>query len=106
MENAIVHAFEADNNNKRVLIEFTIINSEILEVAIEDNGLGINKTINDVTKLHRPSFGLRNIKERLALIFPDETTEDLFKVTDLSDNGTTGTRVSILMPIINKNIQV
>lgn len=76
IENYIIHGFDLRRNNN--LIKITILNKENdIYIQIEDNGVGISQEELDELKrdfetfdiLNRSSIGLRNVNERIKLIY-------------------------------------
>ena len=81
VENIFKHAFDKEYPNPTFKIEFTILDKNLLQIVISDNGKGNTKT----TKTHI-SKGISIAKERLQIIQP--TNLDPLKI-DFSENGTT-----------------
>jgi hypothetical protein len=81
VENIFKHAFDDNSPNPTFKINFRILNKNLLEIVISDNGKGKTKT----TKTHI-SKGISIAKERLMIMQP--TNLDPIKI-DFSANGTT-----------------
>jgi hypothetical protein len=81
VENIFKHAFDEEYSNPTFKIEFTILDKNVLQIVISDNGKGNTKT----TKTHI-SRGITIAKERLQIMQP--TNLDPIKI-DFSENGTT-----------------
>ena len=81
VENIFKHAFDEKYPNPAFKIEFTILDKNLLQIVISDNGKGNTKT----TKTHI-SKGISIAKERLQIMQP--TNFDPIKI-DFSENGTT-----------------
>lgn len=88
VENAIIHGFadKTENGELSITIE-RVYDSLVLQIT--DNGKGMPREF-DVDK--SAGFGLKSVKERLALLFPDNSTFGLNK----TEGG--GTSVSITIP--------
>ena len=81
MENIFKHAFDDNHPNPTFKINFRILDKNLLEIVISDNGKGKNKT----TKSHI-SKGITIANERLRIMQP--TNLDPIKI-DFTENGTT-----------------
>ena len=81
VENIFKHAFDDNFSNPTFKIEFIILEKNLIEIIISDNGKGNTKT----TKTHI-SKGIAIAKERLQIMQP--TNLDPIKI-DFSENGTT-----------------
>jgi anti-sigma regulatory factor (Ser/Thr protein kinase) len=81
VENIFKHAFDKEYPNPTFKIEFAILDKNVLQILISDNGKGNTKT----TKTHI-SKGIAIAKERLKIMQP--TNVDPIKI-DFSENGTT-----------------
>jgi hypothetical protein len=81
VENIFKHAFNDDFTKPTFKIEFTILNKNLMEIIISDNGNGNTKN----TKTHI-SKGIAIAKERLQILQPSNL--DPIKI-DFSENGTT-----------------
>ena len=81
VENIFKHAFDDNYPNPRFKINFRILDKNLLEIVISDNGKGKNKT----TKSHI-SKGIAIANERLRIM--QRTNLDPIKI-DFTENGTT-----------------
>ncbi|MDI5897513.1 sensor histidine kinase [Flavobacterium yafengii] len=88
VENIFKHAFDNEYPNPTFKIEFTILDKNLMQILISDNGKGNTKA----TKTH-VSKGIAIAKERLQIMQPYNL--DPIKI-DFSENGTT---VNILILI-------
>lgn len=100
VENAFFHAFQTTKSGK--IHVFIYSNQEKLFCEITDNGDGMSerqletlfqkdRPVNSVTRI-----GLVNVKERLAMIYPDNSS---FQI--VSESGY-GTNITLSFPAINK----
>ncbi|MFV5693123.1 histidine kinase [Flavobacterium sp. LT1R49] len=81
VENIFKHAFDDNFTNPTFKIEFIILDKNLMQILISDNGKGNAKT----TKTHI-SRGIAIAKERLQIMHP--STLDPIKI-DFLENGTT-----------------
>lgn len=104
LENAIWHGLRYKTEKGTLTLGFTV-SKQTLEVLIEDDGIGLQKSKQLKTqhqKAHQ-SRGISNTKERIDLL------NDIYKaginmsMTEIADSNTSGTRVLISVPIIYKN---
>lgn len=85
IENSIKHGVEPAS--KQILISISsFINEKYLIIEVEDNGQGLNESINEGT-------GIRNIKARLEQMYGDNK---LFSMSDLEGNGV---KTTIQIPV-------
>jgi len=105
VENAIKHGLLPKKG--KGILKITLGRSEnILNCAIEDNGVGRKSSYNRHANSERSSLGLKILSSRLHLHSPGSSAEMII-INDLySDDGTpSGTRVDIKLPIqIEKNV--
>jgi hypothetical protein len=80
VENIFKHAFDEESQHPTFKIEFTILDKNVLQILISDNGKGNTKT----AKTHI-SKGITIAKERLQIMQP--TNLNPIKI-DFSENGT------------------
>ncbi|MCD4723586.1 MAG: histidine kinase [Bacteroidales bacterium] len=103
LENAIWHGIMPRGEKGRIDISVSYAANNVLDVSIEDNGIGREKAakISEKRKGHR-STGMKNIEERIKLINKLYKTRMEIKITDLFDekNQPAGTRINILIPTI------
>ncbi len=103
VENAIWHGLVNKNNGEAGMIKISVNEeNEILNCAIEDNGIGREaaREIREKSVLKTKSMGMKITEERLKLI-AKEGWERLVKIIDLKDqlNHALGTRVEINIPV-------
>ena len=65
VENVFVHAFSPDIKNPKLRVSFNLISKDVLQCAVEDNGVGFSDALKN--KLHS-SKGVSLVKERLELL--------------------------------------
>jgi hypothetical protein len=99
IENAIIHGIAPLMKGGFIQIKFMIENN-ILEIHIEDNGIGRKKSaeINRIKK--HTSTGLVNIQDRIDIINQVENRNIRMKIVDLYDGTEAlGTLIKIYLPI-------
>ena len=106
IENAIHHGLRHDTkSDKRLSVTITQRNEKIM-IIVTDNGIGINKAslYSLSPSIKETSVGLSAITDRLELI-NQTRTHDLasFSIRDLSEEGGTGTRATLILPLIYMN---
>jgi ligand-binding sensor domain-containing protein len=84
VENVFVHAFDYTHKNPKLIISFSILNEDILECKIIDNGVGCREK--EIIKTHT-SKGINLAKERLTLL--KGSFENKIDVQHIEKNGTT-----------------
>ena len=91
VENAIRHGFEADQEDAKLVVSVLCKGKE-LEITIEDNGRGMDKTLvdeinnrgfNDLRS--RTNIGISNVVTRLEMYYGNEAR---IKVSDKAERGT------------------
>ena len=98
VENAIKHGLR--NKEEAGILQLSFIdNGDVLEVIIEDNGVGINNQAENRTKQHR-SMATDIFEMRRTLMQKRYKRKLSIRFTDLSSEGKTGTRVNINLPIL------
>ncbi len=98
VENAIKHGLMQKEEKGMLLLSFNDL-GDILEVTVEDNGLGINFAKQQNRKNHR-SMAMEIFEMRRQLMQKRYKKKFEIRFTDLSEEGETGTRVTIHLPII------
>ena len=102
IENAIWHGLMPKGFGI-VKIEIEDLN-DFLSIQIVDDGIGINQSqINASKNNGRRQFGLNITRERLTILEKKLGKPITFSITDLSIEGLSGTRISILLPLISEN---
>lgn len=106
VENAIWHGLMNKNDDEEGLIKISVKEeNEILNCAIEDNGIGREAALElrEKSILKTKSMGMKITEERLKLI-AKEGWERLINIVDLKDhtNQPLGTRVEITLPLQNQ----
>lgn len=98
VENAILHGIQPKNTCGVINIKLSLPHQHILEVIIEDNGIGINaaRNLNDGKKLKKESLAMHLTKERLNLL-TFQTGYRSRIVTEERAEG--GTRVTLQIPV-------
>lgn len=86
VENVFVHAFHASHPAPKLTISFEMLNKNILECKIIDNGMSLNAA--KKTKIHN-SKGIQLTKERLSLLQNSNVNPIDIQFTE--NNGTTVT---------------
>lgn len=101
IENSIHHGIKLKEGKGKILIKITSKGAYII-VIIEDNGIGLNTTMNAKKgiKSNRKSYGIETVRKRLFLRNGNESVD----IVDLSETElkTSGTRVTIKIKIENK----
>jgi len=96
IENAIKHGLSPKKSDRFLSVHFNAQGGKTLTCTIEDNGIGRNlsKSQGNVISANRSSVGLRNIHERLELLFG---SGENIRIIDLLDENRQpmGTRVVI-----------
>jgi sensor histidine kinase YesM/streptogramin lyase len=102
VENAIIHGINHLNKRGMIRVKFEEIGNKILCV-IDDNGIGRNQAENIKSKIHE-STATKVIIDRLNIIHRNSNL-DVLKIIDKLDeeNNSAGTRVELLLPILNEN---
>lgn len=100
IENAIWHGLRYREEKGFLNVMFKR-ETHLLSVIVEDNGIGRTKSEELKTKNQKEhvSTGLRNIGDRIKIINELYHVKLIVKIEDLNQNGETGTRVKILIPV-------
>lgn len=94
VSNAIIHGYQLDPT-REVLIKASVFD-DILEIAISDNGVGIE----DVISALKPSFTTRPDLERAGMgLAIMQSLSDNFAITSAKDKGTRITIVKSLKAV-------
>lgn len=95
VENSLEHGFTSAIENPEIVITISYDHSN-LRCSIEDNGIGISKSIYENTKEKTDSLGLQITKERLVSLSKDCKTSFFFSIE--SRSNTEGTIVVFNIP--------
>lgn len=96
IENAIIHGLMRKKGKKELFISFHDDTEDNIVCTIEDNGIGLpSKTIQKT--LNRPSRGMSIIAKRIEAL-RKFSNQEFITIENLKDQGSTGTRVTILIP--------
>lgn len=97
VENSIVHGFNKKHHGN-VFINVGKDNigkdNNVLKIIVEDDGIGLNQSVNNLNKHRTGGYGIRNVKERIAGYFGENYGITLFE----REQG--GTRVEIMLPLL------
>ncbi len=97
IENSIEHGFNGINYGAKIIVEFTIINNELL-ISIADNGVGLINIKKDATHISRAN---QIIKERLYLLNLKQKTKARFFIEN--NESDKGVAAKIYLPILYKD---
>jgi len=95
IENAISHGLNLKESDEKILLISASLleKSNIIELYIEDNGIGINETLlPDLLSMKSKGYGLKNINDRIQLYFGNS-----FGLSIESKEGI-GTKITIRIP--------
>jgi tetratricopeptide (TPR) repeat protein len=96
IENAIEHAFTADQEHREIGIHLTFEGKQ-LRCTITDNGIGID-AISNKTNIKKKSLATTITKERLEMLAKDFKTAGGITIADRKKDKERGTRVTLLVP--------
>lgn len=97
VENSIAHGLELkESNDKKLIVSASLIKElDIIELCVQDNGVGINETIlPNLLNMQTKGYGLKNVNDRIQLYFGDS-----FGLNIQSKEGI-GTSITIRIPAI------
>jgi signal transduction histidine kinase len=94
-ENALMHGLQHKTGEKQLHIQISKIKNAI-QITIEDNGIGIEEAKKLKTKSN--GMGLRMNEERIQMMKEKYGGNYSFKLIDLTEKGSEGTRVEIIIP--------
>lgn len=94
-ENALMHGLQHKTADKKLQIRIFKIKNAI-QITIEDNGIGIEEAKKLKTKSN--GVGLRMNEERIRMMQEKYGGNYSFKLIDLTEKGSEGTRVEICIP--------
>jgi len=98
VENAIKHGLKEKQEGGLLQLSFED-QGEVLEVVIEDNGIGIEQAQNKTGKQHK-SMAMAIFEERRRLMQKRYKKKLSVRFLDLNREGKTGTRVIIHLPVL------
>lgn len=102
VENAIWHGLSAKEGEKKLIICISLLTSNTIEIIIEDNGIGREKSSEFKNKkmIKRESIGLKLTEERLAVFSNKQHKKHQIIIEDKTNQGKAiGTKVSVVLPI-------
>ncbi len=100
VENAVKHGITGLKDRQgKIEVEY-VMRKEKLYCIIQDNGLGVD--INKKKDSDYISSGIRFTEERIKLIV-NNPNEQVIKMQNLNEFNQQGTRVEVLIPILNKD---
>lgn len=102
VENAIKHGLLHKKNNRRLTINFELLNNQsMLKCIVLDNGIGRVKA-NEIQNKKHNSFATEATAHRLELLNFGKEKKIGVEIEDLYDStNAMGTKVTLLIPIIN-----
>lgn len=95
VENAVKHGFNNISHKGKLLLKVER-NTSIIEIKIEDNGIGRENALKQNTSGTRQ--GLVMIDKMLELYYKISKKRIVYKIIDLKNNNVNGTRVEIRIP--------
>lgn len=103
IENAVWHGLRYKESRGKLIVKINQ-SKEFIEVLIEDDGIGREKSQALKTKHQRSSksTGLSNTSSRLAILNSVYGTNFSVGLTDLNNEGDSGTRVRLTIPTTQK----
>lgn len=101
IENSIWHGIMHVSGEKKIQLSIQKIDNKI-HCEVTDNGIGIDKTKDDSHKKinRRKFFGTQATENRIKLLH--RNIDVAVDISDISDETSTGTKVSIVFPIVKK----
>ncbi len=102
VENSIWHGIATLEQRGTIKISFSTYTSKSLKIVIEDNGIGMKKSMEYSDKTsQRQHLGMQIIKKRLELLSKKYKTETGIIYSEcFPDHSNTGTKVELIMPFI------
>lgn len=98
VENAVVHGFVKDKAGFLITIDISISTDDFLIITIRDNGRGFANTSKGYEHLSsKTSMGIEITRKRLEKLSRFYKTTYSLDVTDINDDGETGTEVIIIL---------
>ena len=106
-ENAVIHGLQHKEGERMLKIEVSgeqtrlavpnrLAHTSSILIIIEDNGIG--RTAAQKLATNKNGKGSRLMQERLEILQEKQNEKYRLQITDLNENGTTGTRVEIWVP--------
>jgi hypothetical protein len=95
VENSIVHGLEPNVPDYSITIRITQIAPAYLQIEIEDSGIGVNAGRLKPRTVGRTSMGISFNERRLQRLSDFYDLKQEIRISDLSDEGRKGTRVSV-----------
>lgn len=106
-ENAVIHGLQHKEGERKLMIEVSreltqlavdnrLAHSSSILIRIEDNGIGRAAAQNLGT--NKNGKGSKLMQERLQILQEKQGEKYRLQITDLTENGATGTRVEIWIP--------
>ncbi|MCB0463911.1 MAG: tetratricopeptide repeat protein [Flavobacteriaceae bacterium] len=96
IENAVEHAFEDRKENRKIDIQLTYANDELI-CTIKDNGIGIDAQ-NGHKRKDKKSLATTITSERLKMLSKDFNIEGSVKIEDRKHYNEQGTIVTLVIP--------
>lgn len=100
VENAIIHGIRNnDQRPGRLIIDMSLKNDQVI-IVIADNGIGRKRSrqLQEENRRTHQSMGMNVTEKRIQLLQLLERNDITLKITDLTDDENTGTRVEIILP--------
>jgi len=100
IENAILHGLQHKEDGGKIKLTITLQNN-MLHCTIEDNGIGREKASQLRGKFasKKESLGMKLTNQRIDIINKQKKSAAYLTVTDITDNGQTGVRVILTLPL-------
>ena len=103
VENAVIHGILAKKDGGKIKLKAKILNDELLEITIKDNGIGRKRSaeINKSRISSHTSFGTRLTQERIELLNQGRADFISYAITDLlnEDGSAAGTLVIVRIKV-------
>ncbi len=98
IENAIEHGFKGLKEKGLITVRYKLENS-VLRCEVEDNGIGIEASLNAKTGTEHQSLGLSITLQRLRILESKHKMKAQFEIIDKTQRAEKGTLVRFLLPI-------
>ncbi|MFB0938556.1 MAG: histidine kinase, partial [Urechidicola sp.] len=101
IENSIWHGIMLVSTEKKIHLSIQKVDNKI-QCEVTDNGIGIDKTNEESHKKinRRKFFGTQATEDRIKLLH--RNIDVAVDISDISDENSTGTKVTIIFPIYKK----